>query len=539
MTDPDPIPSDLPEPCVLVIFGASGDLTKRKLLPALFALDAEGHLPDGFAVLGVARTGKSDDAWRAEQRANIANHPDFTEQRWQKFAARLHYLAADATEADAYPVLIARLNEIGSRCDLCPDASDPALSAHTPWVTQPNTLFYLSVAPALYPVIIERIGAAGMIYEGKRWCVVPGMHVPWQRIIVEKPIGNDLASAQELNRVIGTVFEEQAIFRIDHYLGKELIQNILVMRFANTIFEPLWNSNYVDHIQVTAAESLGVGRRAGNFYDAAGATRDMIQSHLLQVMSLILMEPPTRYDSNAIRREKLKILEATRPIRPAEAHLSAVFGRYAASGHPDDEDGGLGYTELEGVDSVRSTETFAAIRLFVDNWRWSGTPVFIRSGKKLARKLTEVVIQFKHPPAKLFQHIEPFRTGGHRPPNRIVINIAPDEGVSLRFEAKVPGSKLVMDSVKADLDYNFVFKTTPTESYGPLLLEAMRGDQTLFMHRQEVEATWSIVEPIVKAPQLRERIETYPAGSWGPAGADHLIAASHRQWHNPRYGDIR
>jgi glucose-6-phosphate 1-dehydrogenase len=371
VTDPDPIPSEQPEPCVLVIFGASGDLTRRKLLPALFALEVEGSLPEGFAVLGVARTPKSDQAWRDELRRQLADHPGFTESLWRTFAARLHYLSADATELDAYPVLIARLNEIGSRCRLCPDANDPTLSPSSPWVSQPNTLFYLSVAPSLYPVIIERIGAAGMIYEGKRWCVLPGMRVPWQRIIVEKPIGSDLASAEELNRVIGTVFEEQSIFRIDHYLGKELIQNILVMRFANTIFEPLWNSHYVDHIQVTAAESLGVGRRAGNFYDAAGATRDMIQSHLLQVMSLILMEPPTRYDSNAIRREKLKVLEATRPIRPAEAHLSAVFGRYAASGNPDDEDGGLGYAQLSGVDPARGTETFAALRLFVDNWRWS------------------------------------------------------------------------------------------------------------------------------------------------------------------------
>ncbi|MGP1346475.1 MAG: glucose-6-phosphate dehydrogenase [Phycisphaerales bacterium] len=539
MTDPDPIPSERPEACVLVIFGASGDLTKRKLLPALFALDAEGMLPDGFAVLGVARSEKSDDEWRQEQRATIAEHADFTEERWRVFADRLHYLAADATETDAYPVLTARLNEIGRRCRLCPDANDPNLSSRSPWITQPNTLFYLSVAPALYPKIIERIGATGMILEGKRWCTLPGAHVPWQRIIVEKPIGHDLASAEELNRVIGNVFDERDIFRIDHYLGKELVQNIMVMRFANTIFEPLWNADHVDHIQLTAAESLGVGRRAGNFYDAAGATRDMIQSHLLQVLSLILMEPPTRYDSNAIRREKLKVLESTRPIRAREAHLSAVFGRYDASENPDDEDSGLAYTELDGVDPKRATETFSAMRLFVDNWRWSGTPVFIRSGKKLARKLTEVVIQFKHPPAKLFQHIPPFSTGGHRPPNRIVINIAPDEGVSLRFEAKVPGNTLVMDSVKADLDYNSVFRSEPAESYGPLLLEAMRGDQTHFMHRQEVEATWAIVEPVVKAPHLRDRIETYPAGSWGPQGADHLIASSHRQWHNPRHGDVR
>ncbi len=311
------------------------------------------------------------------------------------------------------------------------------------------------------------------------------------------------------------------------------------MRFANTIFEPLWNNQYVDYIQVTAAESVGVGRRAANYYDKAGATRDMIQSHLLQVVALAAMEPPPTYDATAIRREKIKLLDSVRTIKPADATTHAVFGRYGASGDNSDIDGGEGYADLPGVVPARGTETYSAIRLFIDSWRWSGVPFYIRSGKKMARKLTEVVVQFKRPPAQLFREIEPFRSGGTRPANRIVINIQPDEGVSLRFEAKVPGPSLRIESVKADFDYQYVFSAKPLEAYGPLMLDAMRGDQTLFKHRDELSIAWRIVDPLLHSKELLSSIHTYHPGTWGPDASDRLLAEMGHAWHNPAVQEKR
>ncbi|XOV77113.1 MAG: hypothetical protein ACFHWZ_08375 [Phycisphaerales bacterium] len=285
------------------------------------------------------------------------------------------------------------------------------------------------------------------------------------------------------------------------------------------------------------SRSASVG--AGNFYDKAGATRDMLQSHLLQVLALVAMEPPSDYNADAIRREKVKVIDAVRIMEPGEVAEHTVFGRYTASGNSEDDDGGLGYTELEGVDPDRCTETFAAMRVHIDNWRWSGVPFYMRSGKKMARKLTEVHIQFKRPPANLFKHFEPFASGKELVNNRLIINIAPDEGIGFRFEAKVPGPKFAMGSVKADMDYCYVFNAQPVEAYGPLLLDAMRGDKTLFKHRDEVEGTWRIVEPVLRSDLPKKLIEDYPAGSWGPPGADALLAADNRIWHNPEASDIR
>jgi len=527
------------ESCVLVIFGASGDLVSRKLIPSLFAMHRAGRLPEHLCVLGVSRTEMSDDEFRDSLKEK-AKPKDA--EAWEKFSRRVHYLAGSATEADLYPVLIQRICELGREHELLSEAQSRIAEqsrGSSPWVGMPNVLFYLSVSPSLVKPIVHQIGASGMVYEGKRWCAVDAQAVPWQRIIVEKPIGTDLASAQDLNRELGRVFEEEAIYRIDHYLGKELVQNLLVMRFANIMFEPLWNNQYVDHVQVTAAESVGVGKRAGNFYDKAGATRDMLQSHLLQVLALVAMEPPSDYSADAIRREKVKVLEAVRIMKPGDVAEHSVFGRYGASGKNDDDDGGLGYTDLEGVDPDRRTETFAAMRLHIDNWRWAGVPFYMRSGKKMARKLTEVHIQFKRPPANLFKHFEPFASGKELVNNRLIINIAPDEGIGFRFEAKVPGPKFAMGSVKADMDYCYVFNAQPMEAYGPLLLDAMRGDKTLFKHRDEVEGTWRIVEPVLHSELPKKLIEEYPAGSWGPPGADALLAADHRMWHNPEASDIR
>ncbi|MCA9294458.1 MAG: glucose-6-phosphate dehydrogenase [Phycisphaerales bacterium] len=528
MQSPSPYasqPPTNPDPCVLVIFGASGDLASRKLIPALAELDAQGRLPDEFCVLGVSRTKMTDESFREHVAPSVEKFAQgLAKDTWQRFAQRLHYFPADPTTRDIYPAFTTRLRDLGKQFKITAPNSPNNI---------PNTLFYLSVAPQLVVPIVEQLGAAGLVYEGKRWCALDAGAVPWQRLVVEKPIGHDLASAQELHRALGRVFEEEAIYRIDHYLGKELVQNILVMRFANAIFEPIWNSQYIDHVQVTAAESVGVGRRAGNFYDHIGATRDMLQSHLLQVMALVAMEAPNEYGADAICAEKIKLMEAVRPVNPDRAWEQVVLGRYGKSGNANDEDAGLAYVELDGVDPKRNAETYSAMKLHIDNWRWSGVPFYIRSGKKLAHKLTEVFIQFKRPPIDLFRFSDQALREGARPANRLIINIAPHEGIGFRFEAKVPGSKFKMNSVKADLDYEEFFNAQPMEAYGQLLLDAMRGDKTLFKHRDEVEHMWRIVQPVLGSTELNARMETYAPGSWGPDGADALLRADSRRWHNP------
>lgn len=510
-------PSDRPDPCVLVIFGASGDLTHRKLIPALYELDEQGLLPDRCCVVGVSRTEMSDDAFRDKMRGSVEKFAaHFDAARWPAFAKRLHYHAADASKLDDYEGLSKRFESLADEHGV-PRQREGS----------PNLLFYLSVAPELYDPIITCIGAAGLVSEGKRWCVIDKGDVPWQRIIVEKPFGSDLDSAMALNRTLGQVFEEESIYRIDHYLGKELVQNILVMRFGNRIFEPIWSAEHVDHVQVTAAETVGVGSRAANFYDKSGAMRDMIQSHLLQVMALVAMEPPSSYHSEALSRERIKVFKSIRPIPAASADEHAAFGRYAAAdGDPD-------YTEEKGVDTARKTETYAAMRVHIDNFRWAGTPFYLRSGKKLARKLTEVVVQFKHPQAWMFRGV------AERPPNRIIINIAPDEGVSIRLEAKVPGAKLTIDSVKLDMDYSATFNAKAVEAYGPLLLDAMRGDRMLYKHREEVEGAWTVCQPLLDSDKLRNQIQTYKPGAWGPDNADELMSLDGRKWHNPRVAEKR
>jgi glucose-6-phosphate 1-dehydrogenase len=523
-------PKERPDPCVLVIFGASGDLTARKLVPALYELDRDGRLPKELCVLGVSRTEMSDQAWRDRLYPTAKEHArGFDDEHWAWFAGRLHYLAGSATERDLYPVLAKRINELGVEHGMCREGD---ISPNSPWATQPNVMYYLAVAPNLLLPIVEKLGATGMVYEGKRWCALNPQRVPWQRLIIEKPFGSDEESAHQLNQAVGRVFEEDAVYRIDHYLGKELVQNILVMRFANTLFEPIWNNQYVDHVQVSAIESVGVGKRAANFYDVAGACRDMVQSHLLQVMALVAMEPPVSYDAVAIRREKHKLLESVRLMDETDAAAHSAFGVYGPSGDANDDDEGRGYWELPKVDTSKRIETYAAMRLDIQNWRWAGVPFFVRSGKKLARKLTEIVIQLKRPPADLFRDIDGLRG---RPANRIVINIAPDDGVSLRFEAKVPGPVLKIESVKADFDYQYVFDSEAAEAYGLLMLDAIRGDQTLFKHRDEVVTAWRIVDPAIRSRAVREAVEVYNPGTWGPASADQLIArgAPHRRWHNP------
>ena len=503
---------DTPDPCIVVIFGASGDLTSRKLIPALYEMHLEGQLPLQTCVLGNSRTAFSDEAWRDALTGDVQTHAkSFDSTSWRAFSQRIFYESGSATESGD-------MKRLGKRIEsLCAEKNCPA-----------NLLFYLSVKPSLYEPIIRSIDAAGLVTEGRRWCAIDRDRASWQRIIIEKPFGRDLESAQALNRTLGRVFEEEAIFRIDHYLGKELVQNVLVFRFANAMFEPIWNHRYVDHVQISAAESLGVGERA-SFYDEAGAVRDMIQSHLMQVMALVAMEPPTRFESHYIRSEKIKIIDAIQPLRADELAQCAVLGQFAAG------PGTPAYHELEGVPDDSTTETFAAVMFHFDNWRWAGTPFYLRTGKRMAQKCTEVVIELKRPAANLFRHVAEKVSDTFFAPNRISIEIAPDPGVSIRFEGKVPGSGMRIASARMHFDYAERFGSKPVEAYGPLILDAMRGDQTLFPHRHEVEAGWRAVTPLIgsESSAIRSNIRAnYAPGSWGPEVANAMLARHGREWRN-------
>ncbi len=525
--------AQLAEPCVIVIFGASGDLTHRKLIPSLYDLYRQGVLPRGTQIMGVSRTPMTDDAFRDKLLPSVKKFAGkFDDAAWREFAQNVWYQPGDAAEMRPESPIAQRIMDLSRRAAI--GKIDGA----------PNVLFYLSVSPNLYEPIIAAVGASGLITEGKRWCSLKPESSPWQRIIIEKPFGTDLASAASLNRALGRVFEEEQIFRIDHYLGKELVQNILVMRFANSIFEPIWNRSCVDHVQVTAAETVGVGTRAGNYYDtsAGGALRDMVQSHLLQVLALVAIEPPSVFDAAAIMREKIKLFNTATIVPVDLAHTHAVFGRYGPgpAGEP-------AYVKEDGVQPDRRTETFAAIKVGFDNWRWNGVPFYLRSGKKMASKLTEIVITFRKPPTNTFRAFDNGLGPDHarRPNNRIIINIAPSEGISLRIDAKVPGgaagggSAFQIASTKLDMDYLKTLGGEPIEAYGPLILDAIRGDRTLYKHRDEVESSWRMVEPFLESRLLRDNIEEYDPGSWGPTGADALLARDGRQWHNPRTSEVR
>jgi glucose-6-phosphate 1-dehydrogenase len=498
------------DPCILVIFGASGDLTARKLIPALYEMHTLGNLPETFRVLGVSRRAKTDEQWRDELAASVQQHATrWDAVRWRDFSQSIEYFAGDAAQPQMYAVLGRRLAAIDATAG-----------------TRGNRLFYLSVAPELYEPIVQRIDEAALVTEGRRWCSVDASTRSWQRIIVEKPFGHDEASAASLNRALGRVFDEEDIYRIDHYLGKEVVQAMLVLRFANTMFEPVWNHQYIDHIQITASEMVGVGNRT-SFYDQTGAIRDMIQSHLLQIFAFAAMEPPTSIAAEEIRAEKIKVVRALRPTEAQDVQSHAALGQYAVSSEED------AYVDLDGVAKGSATETFAALKLHVDNWRWAGTPFYLRTGKRMAAKRTEVVVQFKRPAADLFHDI-PHAAGGVRG-NRLVIEIAPMQRTMLRFETKVPGTPLRMDSVEMQADLDKRFGVATVEAYGPLLVDAMRGDQSLYKHRIEVESGWSAVMPFLGAESadLRSGIASnYQQGSWGPAVSDDLMRRDGRAWHN-------
>jgi glucose-6-phosphate 1-dehydrogenase len=492
-----------PDPCSIVLFGASGDLTRRKLLPALYNLGRDGLLPSKLAIVGFARRPKGDGEFREEMLEAVRDNArlyDESDPLWDEFARSIFYHSAAFEELEGFRSLSESLERIERELGL------PA-----------NRLFYLATAPNQFSPIVKALGKVGLVSP-------PGIAGGWRRVVVEKPFGRDLASARVLNRELREVLDENQIFRIDHYLGKETVQNLLALRFANGIFEPLWNQKYVDHVQITAAESLGIEGRGG-YYEQAGALRDMVQNHMLQVLSLVAMEPPVANEANAIRDEKVKVLRAIRRIRPEEVDRFVVRGQYGP---------GLvlgervpGYREEVGVRADSRTETFVALRLAIESWRWAGVPFLLRTGKRLPKRVTEVCIQFRKPPLHLFGE----DTASSVAPNALVINVQPDEGVSLRIGAKVPGPDLQVRQVKMEFRYGTSFGTPSPEAYERLLLDAMSGDPTLFTRSDEVEAAWTLVTDILNGWERSGKDPyQYPAGTWGPQEADRLFEGTAGSW---------
>ncbi|HXM73961.1 MAG TPA: glucose-6-phosphate dehydrogenase [Chthoniobacterales bacterium] len=489
----------VPQPCSVVIFGATGDLAHRKLIPALYNLAADGELPPAVTVIGFARREKSDDEFRREmeEATRKFSRQPVRDEIWKTFGQSIFYHQSDFGDEAGYKSLAAKLDKIDQERG-----------------TRGNRLFYFAVAPDQFEPILKNLKAAGLneAREGS-----------WARVIVEKPFGKDLASARELNRVVHTSFAEEQTYRIDHFLGKETAQNILVLRFANAIFEPLWNTRYIDHVQITAAETLGVEGRAG-YYEGAGALRDMVQNHLLQLLCLIAMEAPTDLGADNIRDEKVKVVGSLRRFAPNEVANSVVRGQYAEgaiNGKPVPA-----YRAEKNVDPNSMTDTFVALRLNIDNWRWWDVPIYMRVGKRLPKSGTEISVHFKKAPLVLFNKQSTEE-------NVLVIRIQPDEGISLRMQAKMPGTSFRIEPVKMDFHYGTSFGKASPEAYERLLLDAMSGDATLFARRDEVEQAWTFIDVIENAWAAKKdapELFFYPAGSWGPEEADNLLARNGRAW---------
>jgi glucose-6-phosphate 1-dehydrogenase len=491
----------LPDPCIVVIFGASGDLTKRKLLPALYHLEQSGFLPEDFAVLGVARRAL-EDSFAADMKDGVVKGGGVKddEEKLGPFIDRVQYFSMNFDDEAGYEGLKKKLAEMDEKFN-----------------TRGNRLFYLAVAPEYFSDIISFLGKHEMNKP-------PEGDGHWVRTVIEKPFGHDLASARALNDEVNKVFDENQIFRIDHYLGKETVQNILVFRFANGIFEHVWNRNYIDHVEITAAESIGIEGR-GPFYEQAGALRDVVQNHVMELLSFVAMEPPVSFDAEAVRTEKVKVWRSIHPIHPADT----VRGQYG----PGNVDGKpvIGYRQEDRVHPRSQTETYAALRLEIENWRWAGVPFYIRAGKRLAKRVTEITIQFKQPPLLLFKGHEGKGAEGIKP-NVISMRIQPDEGIALRFAAKVPGPNMSMSSVNMNFSYADAFGASSANGYERLLLDAMLGDGTLFAHRDGVEATWKLMTPILEA-WSKDPVKDFPnyaAGTWGPAASDAMLKSDGRKW---------
>ncbi|MCL4272231.1 MAG: glucose-6-phosphate dehydrogenase [Anaerolineales bacterium] len=471
----------------IIIFGASGDLTQRKLIPSLFNLFRKRRTPKKFQIIGFGGTDFSEDAFRAHLHEGMKKFAsfDYTQEEWDIFAPNLHYVCGKYTEADAFQKLADFLvrTEEG-------DA---------------NRLFYMALPPTLFPDIVDNLDATGQLREDGGW----------RRVVLEKPFGTDLESAVTLNKQVHKALHENQIYRIDHYLGKETVQNILFTRFANTIFEPIWNRTYIDHVQITVAEQVGVEHRA-KFYDSVGVLRDMFQNHLLQLLSLVAMEPPSSFSAQHLRNEKVKVLNAIKPMTPEQVSVNTVRAQYK------------GYCDEDQINDRSTTATYAALRLFINNWRWKGVPFYLRSGKNLAEKQSQIIIQFKEPPLAMF----PMQT---MKPNMLMLYLQPDEGVHLRFEAKAPDT--VSESRPVDMEFHYASafgKTAIPEAYERLLLDALQGDASLFTRADEVESAWALIDPILQTWETHQTppLAGYKPRSWGPPEADALLARDGRQWLN-------
>ena len=492
------------DPCTLVIFGATGDLTKRKLIPALYNLAREGQLPSHFCCVAFARRDKSHEAFRAEMKECVAEFSrvqPLDEEIWETFASGLYYKQACFTEDEGYQELDSFLKELDQKHDTCG-----------------NRVFYLSTQPSFFPVIVEKLSTNALVYN------VADEDEKWSRVIIEKPFGNDLESAKELQKHVTRFLDEKQIYRIDHYLGKETVQNILNFRFTNSLFESMWNNKYIDHVQITVGEDLGIGTR-GNFYEEAGLMRDIVQNHMMQLVSLVAMEPPVNLNADSIRDEKVKVLESIRPIDLQNFSKYCVRGQY-----------GEGYISGEEVTSYRcendvnptsAVETYVAMQLHVDNWRWSGVPFYLRAGKRLPKRATEIAITFKEAPGILFQ-----ADGNNPAGNTLVIRIQPDEGISLKVNCKVPGLGNLTQPVKMDFRYGAYFGQTPPEAYERLICDCMHGDGTLFARGDEVLASWRLITPILQrwSEMQPGNFPNYQAGSWGPEEAEDMLSSRGHSW---------